>query len=175
MKQNIRLIPMFLVFLFILTSCTDRSDKILEPVRNTELEMTAEKDGMEFVADVFLLPDGNISISFTSPEMMQGFKIKTDETGYAVDAYGIKDIIPYTDVYDNSYISLIFSTLKALIYTNHTEFTSTDDGYKIDFALNKVNIKAEFDKEGYLLKAIIPKEDFSAEFTHNQSSKKPER
>ena len=128
--------------------------------------MTATKGNQTFEADITCLNSEDITLSFTYPEELSGFTVKTNEEGYTVNIFGIPDEISDSQLNDNSLLNVLIGTLRLSVFTNHGLFTKKDDFYEANLSIDQIPVYVSFDKNGYIRQIKADTLDFYGEFKY---------
>ena len=128
--------------------------------------MTATKSAQSFEADIICLNSEDITISFTYPQELSGFSVKTTENGYTVNVFGIPDEISDSQLNDNSLLNVLISTLRLSVFSNHGLFTKTEDYYEANLTVDSIPVFVKFDKDGYISQIKAETLDFYGEFKY---------
>ena len=167
MKRFTVLPAIILTLSFIFASCESPVFiKDFIPEKTFTVHMTATKGNQSFEADITCLNSENITLSFTYPEELSGFTVKTTEDGYTVNIFGIPDEISDSELNDNSLLNVLFGTLRLSVFSNHGLFTKTDDFYEANLTVDRIPVYVKFGKDGYISELKADTLDFYGEFKY---------
>ena len=100
--------------------------------------------------------------TFTYPENLSGFEIRTSETGYICNVLGIENEISDGILQNTSCAELLFSGIEEVLYSQCELSINADGDYFSYFDNNKY--KAVFSDEGYLTSLTAQSFDFEVSF-----------
>lgn len=126
--------------------------------------MKATKDSQEFEADITCLGENEITLSFTYPKELSGFKVSTDENGYSVNIFGITDKVTESEINNNSLLNVLTEALRLSVFSNHGLFTENDDSYEANLTVDGIPVSVSFGNDGYIRSLSASTLNFSALF-----------
>ncbi len=126
--------------------------------------MRAIKNSQEFEADIKCLGENDITLAFTVPKELSGFQVKTDESGYTVNIFGIVDEVTKQELNNNSLLNVLIEALRLSVFTNHGLFTEKEDCYEANLTIDGLPVYVTFGKDGYIRSLSAQTLNFSAEF-----------
>lgn len=134
------------------------------PEKSFTVHMKAIKNSQEFEADISCLNENAITISFTVPKELSGFKVTTAENGYTVNIFGIIDEVTGQEINSNSLLNVLVEAIRVSVFTNHGLFTEKDDYYEANLSIDSVPVYVTFGKDGYIRSVSAQTLNFSAQF-----------
>ena len=151
--------------ILILCSCAEPTFiKDFLPEKSFTVHMKAVKNSQEFEADITCLGENDITLSFTVPKELSGFKVTTDENGYTVNIFGIVDEVTKQELNNNSLLNVLIETLRLSVFANHGLFIKKDDFYEASLTIDAIPVYVTFTESGFIRSISADALNFSAQF-----------
>lgn len=167
LKKFSLLFAILLILSVIFSSCEGPEFiKDFIPEKSFTVHMIATKGDKNFEADIICLNNEDITISFTYPEELSGFSVKTSEDGYTVNIFGVPDEVTESELNDNSLLNVLIETVRLSVFSNHGFFTKQEDFYEANLSVDSVPVYVKFGKDGYISEMKADTLDFYGQFQY---------
>lgn len=170
MRKKLPYLPTVLVILiFVLCSCSAPDSKTSDfyPERAFCVHMSATINEKAFEADIVCETYDSIKITFTYPEQLTDFSVTLNSDTYTVDALGIPDTLSKDEIRSASPLNVLISALKTAVFTNHSGYDKTEDGYEANIEADGIPVCVLFSSDGYITALRADSIGFSALFTQD--------
>lgn len=168
MRKKLPYLPTILVILiFVLCSCSASDSKTADfsPERAFCVHMSATINEKAFEADITCETYENIKITFTSPEQLTDFSVTLNSDTYTVDVLGVPDTLSKDEISSASPLNVLISALKTAVFTNHSGYDKTENGYEANIEADGIPVRVFFSSDGYITALWADSIGFSALFT----------
>lgn len=162
-----KLISAFILTVFLALFCgceAHLKPKEFTPQLSFSLHMTAKKNNREFGADIKCTDYNSISLSFTSPEELNGFSVTSSENGFSVNVFGIPDEISDYEINPESLLNVLINTIRTAVFSQHGAFIINDDSAVTELSVDGVPVRVSFSSDGYIREIFAESIDFYAQF-----------
>ena len=137
-----------------------------EPLKSFSADITGTHGEFAFAGTLTVNSEQDITLCFSAPEGIAGFKLTLGDGGFYADVLGVEDFTPLEELPDDSLVKLLLCAVRQAVFYQRDFVSQTNKEKIASFTQCGKQMSANYDADGTLTRLACKEATLTCEIHH---------